>query len=248
MITLQGKIVAITGSSGLLGSAFARHCREAGAKVLSTGSRVPHDPANGSYTLDISSEDSVQSAVQEMVRQEGRIDGWVNNAFPRTGDWGVKFEDIPVESWRKNIDMHLNGYFLCCQAVLEQMKKQKSGSLINIGSIYGVVGPDFTIYEGTAMTSAGAYAAIKGGVAQLTRYLASYYGPHNVRVNTLSPGGVEDKGKQDPQFIKRYSDRTPMGRMAVPDDIAPGAVYLLSDAAGYVTGQNLVIDGGWTAK
>ena len=248
MITLKDKVIAITGAGGLLGRAFATHCSEAGATVLHTGPHLPHDPKKNSYTLDISSEESVKSVVAEMVDQHGRIDGWINNAFPRTADWGTRFESIPYDSLLKNLQMHLAGYFLCCQVVLEQMKKQKSGSLINIGSIYGVVGPDFSVYEGTTMTSAGAYAPIKGGVVQLSRYLASYYGPHGVRVNTISPGGIEDKKNQAPSFIAKYAERTPLGRMGHPDDIGPAAVFLLSDAAGYITGQNLLVDGGWTAK
>jgi len=246
MIDLHNKVVVITGSSGLLGRAFVQHCREAGAIVLCADIQAPHDPAQRSYALDISSEDSVHSVVGEMVAQEGRIDGWINNAFPRTADWSTRFENISFESWNRNLQTHLGGYFLCCQTALEQMKKQGSGSLVNIGSIYGVVGPDFSVYEGTNMTTAGAYPAIKGGIIQLTRYLATYYGPSGVRVNALSPGGVEDH--QAAPFVQAYGERTPLRRMATPDDIAPGAVYLLSDAAGYVTGHNLLIDGGWTAK
>lgn len=248
MISLQNKIIVVTGAGGLLGRAFITHCREAGAVAIATGPHVPHDPKAHSYVLDISSEDSVKSVVAEIVSKHGRIDGWINNAFPRTSDWGTRFEAIPYASLLKNLEMHLAGYFLCCQVALEQMKKQGKGSLINIGSIYGVVGPDFSVYDGTTMTSAGAYAPIKGGVVQLTRYLATYYGPHGVRVNTISPGGIEDKKQQAAAFIQNYSNRTPLGRMGRPDDIAPAAVFLLSDAAGYITGQNLLVDGGWTAK
>ena len=125
------------------------------------------------------------------------------------------------------------------------MKKQKSGSIINMGSIYGVVGPDFSIYEGTPMTMPGAYSAIKGGILNFTRYLASYYGKDHVRVNAISPGGIKDK--QPKSFITRYNQKCPLGRMGEVDDIIGALIYLASDASGYMTGQNLCIDGGWTS-
>lgn len=240
MNDLTGKIIVVTGGEGLLGKAFIKQCSDAGAKALSA------DIAGGDIHLDISDEQSIEDGVQTIVSEYGTIDGWINNAYPRTEDWGKKFEDITFDSWKKNMDMHLGGYFVCCQKVLEQMKTQKSGSLINLGSIYGVVAPDFSIYEGMDMTMPAAYSAIKGGIVNLTRYLAAYYGPHNVRVNALSPGGVQN-GQSD-TFVDEYSKRTPLGRMATPADIAPAAAFLLSDDAAYVTGHNLLIDGGWTAK
>lgn len=168
----------------------------------------------------------------------------INNAYPRTDDWGLKFEDIPPSSWRANVDLHMNGYCLCCQKAAEQMKKQGAGSIINIGSIYGIVGPDFSIYEGTSMTMPAAYAVIKGGIIQFTRYLASYYGASGVRVNSISPGGVFDG--QDSAFVEKYSAKVPLGRMAEPDDISGAVLFLASDASKYITGHNLVVDGGWS--
>lgn len=125
------------------------------------------------------------------------------------------------------------------------MTKQKYGSIINIASIYGVIGPDFTVYDGTNMTMPAAYAAIKGGLINLTRYMASYFGPHNVRVNTVSPGGIFDK--QNSTFVSNYEKKVPLRRMGAPEDIAPSVSFLLSDESKYITGQNLIIDGGWTA-
>jgi NAD(P)-dependent dehydrogenase (short-subunit alcohol dehydrogenase family) len=195
--------------------------------------------------LDIRSESSIAAAVDSASAKTGRLDILVNNAYPRTSDWGRKWEDIPAQSWRENVDMHMNGYFLGCRAAGEHMKARGGGAIINMGSIYGMVGPDFGIYEGTGITNPAAYAAIKGGILNLTRYLASYYGPAGVRVNSLSPGGVEDG--QDPKFVAQYSRRCPLGRMATVEDITGGIVFLASDAARYVTGHNLVMDGGWTA-
>jgi NAD(P)-dependent dehydrogenase (short-subunit alcohol dehydrogenase family) len=193
--------------------------------------------------IDITSEASVQGAVEKITRDFGKIDGWVNNAYPRTNDWGNKLENVLFESWRKNVDMHLNGYFLCCKVVLEQMKQQKSGSLINMGSTYGVVAPDFSIYEQTEMTMPVAYSAIKGGIINLTRYLAAYYGPFGIRVNSISPGGIFDS--QNEIFVANYNKKVPLKRMGTPDDIAASVHFLLSDDSSYITGHNLLVDGGW---
>ena len=125
------------------------------------------------------------------------------------------------------------------------MKNQEFGSIVNISSIYGTVGPDFTIYEGTNMTMPAAYSAIKGGVINFTRYLASYLGPQNIRVNTISPGGIFDN--QPANFVDNYNKKVPLRRMGLPNDITPSVIFLLSDESSYITGQNIIIDGGWTA-
>lgn len=243
MFSINDKIVVVTGGSGLLGGKIIEVLRAQGAKAISADIKVQE--GDDEFNIDITSETSVQDAVSAIVAKYGRIDGWINNAYPRTSDWGNKFEDIKVESWRKNVDMHLNGYFLCCQIVLEQMKKQNSGSLINMSSIYGLVGPDFTVYNGTSMTMPAAYAAIKGGLNNLTRYLAAYYGPFQVRVNTISPGGIFDN--QPIPFVTNYNSKVPLRRMGTPMDIASAVCFLLTDESSYITGHNLVVDGGWTA-
>ena len=125
------------------------------------------------------------------------------------------------------------------------MLLSNSGSIVNIASIYGVVGPDFNIYEGTTMTMPAAYSAIKGGLISFTKYLASYLGPNNIRVNAVSPGGIFDN--QNPIFVNNYNNKVPLRRMGNPDDIIPAIIFLLSEDAKYITGQNLIIDGGWTS-
>ena len=241
MLSIQNKVIVITGGNGLLGKSMVSILRNLGAVVISADLCInPNDP--NSIMMDITNEFSVRETVQYLVEKYERIDGWVNNAYPRSRDWSRKFEDISIESWRQNVDMHLNGYFICCQVVLEEMKKQQKGSLINMSSIYGLLGPDFKIYEGTEMTMPAAYAAIKGGLNNLTRYLASYYGPYQIRVNTVSPGGIFSDQPQN--FVEGYIQRVPLGRMAEAEDIVSAVFYLLSEQSKYVTGHNLVVDGG----
>lgn len=144
----------------------------------------------------------------------------------------------------KNIEMHLGGYFICCRKIAEYMKRQKRGSIINFGSTYGMVGPDFNIYKDTKMTMPAAYSLIKGGIINFTKYLASYYGKYSIRVNSISPGGVYDR--QPPIFVKKYAAKTLLKRMANKEDMVGAVIYLASDASRYVTGHNLVVDGGWS--
>ena len=142
--------------------------------------------------------------------------------------------------------MQLNSIFHLTKLVVKNMSYNKSGSIVNIASIYGVVGNDFTVYKNTGgMTSPAAYSAIKGGVINFSRYLSSYFGKYNIRVNCVSPGGIIDK--QNKNFIKNYSEKVPLKRLGNPDEISPAVAFLLSDLSSYITGHNLIIDGGWTA-
>lgn len=256
MFDLGSKVAVVTGGAGLIGKELSMALSEYGATVViaeadrDKGSDAAAElgrlrlKAEFRY-LDITKEGSVLSLINSLDKKYGRIDIWINSAYPRTSDWGARFEDIKFDSWKKNVSMHMNGYFICCQKIAEYMKRQNFGSIINFGSTYGIVGPDFSIYKKTAMTMPAAYSAIKGGIINFTRYLASYYGKFNVRVNCVSPGGVYNK--QPARFIKQYSQKTPLGRMADKEDIVGGVIFLASDASKYVTGHNLTIDGGWTA-
>ncbi|MBS1660116.1 MAG: SDR family oxidoreductase [Bacteroidetes bacterium] len=244
MLSLKDKVIVITGAKGLLGRSIVTALQSASAEVVCVDI-APGNEDKYYRVADTTSEEQVRALVQSIVKDFGRIDGWVNNAYPRTSDWGNKLEDIKMDSWRKNVDMHLNSYFMCCQIVLGQMKEQRQGALVNMSSIYGLVGPDFSIYEGTPMTMPAAYSAIKGGLVNLTRYLAAYFGPSQVRVNCVSPGGIFDN--QPEPFVQQYEKKVPLRRLGKPADIAPGVAFLLSDDASYISGHNLVIDGGWTA-
>lgn len=244
MNKLANKIIIVTGGSGLLGKAIVDHANAEGAKVINADINLGNDLESGRIACDVTNEISIQHMIDEVLKRYGRIDGLVNNAYPRTPDWGLKFELIPAESWKQNVDLQLNSVFLCCQLVLKVMQNQKKGSVINISSIYGVVGPDFSIYDGTDMTMPAAYSAIKGGIVNFTRYLASYCGASGIRVNCVSPGGILNG--QNETFINNYEDKVPMKRMGTPVDIAGPVSFLLSDESSYITGHNLLVDGGWT--
>jgi NAD(P)-dependent dehydrogenase (short-subunit alcohol dehydrogenase family) len=242
---MKNKIIIVTGGSGLLGKAMLNDLRLKGATAINFDIK-PSTNRDIFFHCNIIDDNSIREAIGLVVKKYKKLDGFINNAYPRTKDWGVSsFENIDHDSWRTNVDWQLNSYFVCCQEVIKIMLKQKNGSIVNIASTYGVVGNDFTIYEGTDMSPPAAYSAIKGGIINFTRYLASKYGEKGIRINCVSPGGIFDQ--QSKTFVKAYEKKVPMKRMGKPEDIAPGVSFLLSDEARYITGQNLIIDGGWTA-
>jgi NAD(P)-dependent dehydrogenase (short-subunit alcohol dehydrogenase family) len=245
MHRLEDKVIIVTGGNGLLGRDIIAKIKNEGGVCINAD--INHETNDDLTQLkcDITDTGSVTASVRQVIEEYGRIDGLVNNAYPRTADWGNKFEDIKYSSWRRNVDFQLNTYFYFSQAVAKYMAEKQAGSIVNMASIYGVVGPDFTVYDGTNMTMPAAYSAIKGGIINFTRYLAAYLGPQQVRVNAVSPGGIFDN--QNPVFIDNYIRKVPMRRMGLPDDISPAVAFLLSEEARYITGQNLIIDGGWTA-
>ena len=244
MSNLKEKIIVVTGGSGQLGTAMVNDLRVRGATAINFEINQSDDLIQGVIQCDVTSEVSVKRALDLILEKYGRIDGWINNAYPRTADWGNKFEEISVESWQKNVDIQLNSVFICAQKVLEIMKNQKTGSMVNIASIYGILGPDFSVYKGTEMTMPAAYSAIKGGVVNFTRYLASYYAAYGVRVNCVSPGGIFND--QNNIFVKQYENKVPVGRLGKPKEVAGPVSFLLSDESSYVTGHNLMVDGGWS--
>jgi NAD(P)-dependent dehydrogenase (short-subunit alcohol dehydrogenase family) len=242
---LKDKVIIITGGNGLLGKAILKRLESEGAFCINF--EIDHETNNdlSKVYCDITDTNSIDEGLDMVLKKYNKIDGLVNNAYPRTKDWGTKFEEIVYDSWKQNIDWQLNSYFYISQKVATQMSKQKYGSIVNMASIYGVLGADFTVYEGTNMTMPAAYSAIKGALINLTRYVASYFGPQQVRVNSVSPGGIFDN--QNEVFIENYCKKVPMRRLGTPEDISPAIAFLLSDDSKYITGQNLIVDGGWTS-
>lgn len=242
---LQGKIVIVTGGNGLLGKSIIDRLKLEGAICINF--EINHETSEDLTNVycDITNTRSIDLGLEMVLSKYGRIDGLVNNAYPRTKDWGTKFEEIAFDSWKLNIDWQLNSYFYISQKVALLMSKQNEGSIVNMASIYGVVGADFSVYEGTTMTMPAAYSAIKGALINFTRYVASYFGPQQVRVNAVSPGGIYDN--QNEVFVRNYCKKVPMRRLGTPEDIAPAVAFLLSDDSRYITGQNIIVDGGWTS-
>lgn len=260
---LSGKVALVTGATGLIGQEYCRGLSAAGAKVIvadmdhetckELASSLPNEAI--AVTFDVTKKKEVEAAKAIIEEKLGPVDVLINNAAindkfedPHSVGELTKFENYPEEIWRKSVDVNITGVFLCCQVFGAEMAKRGKGSIINIASTYGITAPNQDLYideQGEQnFYKTAAYPATKGAVVMLTRFLASYWGPKGVRVNTLSPGGVENG--QDPYFIKKYSDATPLKRMAHSTDYIGGAIYLASDASGYVNGHNLVIDGGWT--
>ncbi|WP_374630824.1 SDR family oxidoreductase [Ferrovibrio sp.] len=253
---LVGRTAYVTGGLGLIGGAICEGLQQAGARVVAL------EPAavlagrhgvlpSGYVTEAFSATDAAvfAASLPGLYARHGRPAIWVNAAYPRTANWGASRQKTVLqeaEDWRSNVDLQLNAVCLLSAAVAADMSKAGGGSLINIASIYGVVGPDFSIYEGLDMTTPPAYSAIKGGMIAYTRYLATYYGAQGVRANVICPGGVANN--QPAGFVQNYSRRTPLGRLAQPEEVAGPVVFLASDAASYVTGSVLMADGGWTAQ
>lgn len=255
--SLEGRVAVVTGAAGFLGRQHCDALAEIGATVilvdrdqralddLSEELRSRWGAAAMALAVDITDKTSVHAAVDQVLGAFGRIDVLVNNAQLQLPTSWVPFEDLPIDDWRRILDVNLTGTFLCSQAVGRVMRAARQGSIINFGSIYGMIGPDFRVYDGTPFTTAAVYSASKAGIYGFTRYLATYYGPYNVRANAVTPGGIFN-GHTDP-FHSAYNERVPMRRMGRPDELRGVMQFLASDASSYVTGQNIPVDGGRTA-
>ncbi len=270
---LTGRVAIVTGGPGLLGKEFCRTLAEAGASVV-----IADIDADGVSTLaatliqsgyhclgvatDVTQPESVQNLVDETLATFGRVDILVNSAaldpkfdpqalaeMAKQGSISGAFEDYPLEAWKAALEVNLTGMFLCCQAAVKPMLAQgKKGSIINICSTYGLVGPDQRIYQRNGKQTSFKpvyYSVTKAGVLGLTHYLSAYYAGTDIRVNALTPGGVFNNHEE--VFLEAYTARTVMGRMANKDEMNGALLYLASDASSYMTGSNLVVDGGWTA-
>ena len=256
MIDIKNKVCVITGG-GKIGKVLALGLHEAGAKVIIGESDISKicdlkkefiekfidiEVEN----LDISNETSVINFIVYLKKTFNRVDAWINTAFPKHPDWG-KNNICSRGMFNWNVERHLWGYYDTSSKIANlMMKDQGFGSVINFGSIYGVNAPDFSIYEKTSIKMPIVYAMIKGAINMMSKYLASYYGKHGIRFNVISPGGIFEN--QDSRFIENYQKKTVLGRMASEDDIVGLVMFLISDASSYITGQNILIDGGFTIK
>jgi len=253
---LDKKVAVVSGGLGLIGSEVSIALAQAGARVLvldinsTRGKKFEEECVKNKLDIkfvnfDITDLNTYDKNITQLFNEQKSIDIWINVAYPKTKDWGAKLEDVKIESWQKNIDMHMNSYCISTRNIAELMKKNKiKGSIINFGSIYGVSGPDFSVYKGTDMNNEGEYAAIKGGIISFSRYAASYYGKYGIRVNCICPGGVFNKPNKI--FLKNYEKKVPLGRMANSDEIAAATLFLASKAASYITGTTFMVDGGWS--
>ena len=269
---LTDRVAVVTGGGGLLGQEFCRTLGEGGASVvvaeldgdlacnLASDLTSAGVPSLGVQT-DVSNPASVQNMVAQTLNAFGRLDILVNSAAldPKVRDQGSgtrdqesplshTFENYPLELWQQALDVNLTGMFLTSQAAVQPMLEQEYGVIINICSIYGLTGPDQRIYQREGQPPQFKpvhYSVTKAGVLGLTRYLATYYAGKNIRANALTPGGVYNG--HDDEFVKSYSARAVMGRMAQKDEMNGALLFLASEASSYMTGANLVVDGGWTA-
>lgn len=266
LFDLQGKTAVVTGGAGILGHHFCRGLAESGANVAVVDLDVVKAEKLASLlsdqyevkaigiACDVAEPDSVERMVEKVISQFGQINILHNNVASKSDDldaFFAPFEDYSLKEWRRIMSVNIDGMFLVAQAVGKQMVKQgHGGSIIQTASIYGILGPDQRIYDGSyyldrPINTPAVYSASKAAVIGLTKYLATYWADKGIRVNTLTPGGVESG--QNETFQQKYSARIPMGRMARATEMVGAMLYLASDASSYVTGQNIVVDGGLQA-
>ncbi len=264
--SLKGKTAVITGGAGILGKHFSEGLARCGSHVVivdlnkKEGEMIARDLTRRygqqciNIVCDVSEPTSVSSMVDEVMKQFGDINILHNNAASKSSNleaFFAPFEEYTLDQWREVTKVNLDGMFLVAQAVGRKMVEQnRGGSIIQTASIYGLLGPDNRIYEGSSymgrsINTPAVYSASKAAVIGLTKYLATYWADKNIRVNCITPGGAES-GQND-TFKEKYSSRVPLGRMAQPEEMVGALLYLASNASSYVTGQNIIIDGGWSA-
>jgi len=254
---LRNKIILVTGGAGLIGQEFIKAIAEQngiaiiadindeiGLKVKDNLSKELNSKNIDFIKLDITSKKSLLECINNIHAKYNKIDALVNNAYPRNKNYGRHFFDVEYEDFVQNLGLNLGGYFTTSQQFAEYFKKQGYGNIINISSIYGVIPPKFEVYDNTSMTMPVEYAAIKSGLIHLTKYMAKYFKGMNIRVNTLSPGGILDS--QNELFLQQYKNECLNKGMLDKDDLKGTLIYLLSDMSKYVNGQNIVIDDGFS--
>lgn len=254
---LDNKVAFVLGGSGTIGSEVCKALSEVGAKVINIDLKENTQNKNTQNIyfsrFDLRNIDKFDLFLIKAIAKYGTPNIFLNCSYPFDKNWSKSsFEEVSLKSVINNINLHLSSYIWCARLIAEKMRLKKiKGSIIQFSSTYGIVGQNSELYKGTNIKENAIYSAIKGGIISQTKQMASYYGKFNIRINSISPGGIEGKiagkkKKQTKKFVNRYSKRTPLKRMGVPSDIAPATIFLASDASSYITGSNVVIDGGWT--
>ena len=250
---VRDKVVIVTGGAGLLGRTFCQAIADNGGIAvvaeydIAIAEKLCTSLENASIVpaqVNITDKNSIKVLITTISEKYGRIDALVNSAYPRNKNYGKHFFDVAYSDFCENVGMNLGGYFLTSQQFATYFEKQGYGNIINLASIYGVIAPRFEIYDNTPMTMPVEYAAIKSGLIHLTKYMAKYFKGKNIRVNTISLGGIEDK-QPDP-FLKAYKGFCLNKGMLNAKDISGTVLYLLSDLSEFVNGQNIVVDDGFT--
>lgn len=262
---MKNKVVLITGALGVLGRQFCKHFAELGANIVALDldciqlndfceSLSQHHQVKAiGLACDVAVPESVDKAISTSIKHMGRIDVLVNNAATKGTDvraFFTPFEQYDIQVWREVMSVNIDGMFLMAQRVGKEMLTQGDGAIIQISSIYGIVAPDQRIYEnsyylGGAINTPAVYSASKAAVIGLTKYLSTYWAAQGIRVNCVAPGGVESG--QNSEFSSRYAQRVPLGRMAKATEITSAVAFLASEAASYITGQVIAVDGGLTS-
>lgn len=250
---VRDKVVIVTGGAGLLGRTFCQAIADNGGIAvvaeydIAIAEKLCTSLENASIVpaqVNITDKNSIKALITTISEKYGRIDALVNSAYPRNKNYGKHFFEVAYSDFCENVGMNLGGYFLTSQQFAAYFEKQGYGNIINLASIYGVIAPRFEIYDNTHMTTPVEYAAIKSGLIHLTKYMAKYFKGKNIRVNTISLGGIEDK--QPEPFLKAYKEYCLNKGMLNARDISGTVLYLLSDLSEFVNGQNIVVDDGFT--
>ncbi len=249
---LSEKVVVVSGGAGLIGKGLCKVISDAKARVIvadineESAKKISNEIGGlaSAISMDITSTDSIQSAIDKLTDQYGKIDGLINCAYPKTASYGRDFLEVTYEDFNKSLSMHLGGYFLTSQLFGKYFKENDGGNIISFASIYGVVAPRFQIYDNTSMTTPVEYAAIKSAIIHLTKYMARYFRGSNIRVNCISPGGIWDNQPQS--FCEAYKEFCSNTGMLNYEDINGTTLFLLSDMSRQITGQNIIVDDGFS--
>jgi len=241
---LKDKVVIVTGGSGLIGNAFVQAVLDNNGIPIIADVLKPSVNNVEYINLNICSKESIENCIKIISEKYGKIDAWINNAYPRNKNYGRQFFDVEYEDFCENLNLHAGGYFLCSQAISKYFIEQGYGNIINMASIYGNIAPRFEIYNNTSMSNPVEYAVIKSGIIHLTRYIAKYLKGKNIRVNSVSPGGILDNQPQN--FLNEYNKLCLNKGMLDKEDLTGTLIFLLSDSSKYINGQNIIVDDGFT--